>query len=261
MITFTIVTCTYNAAAVLQRTLDSVLSQTHEGVEHLIIDGLSKDNTVALAEAYRQKSDAADNGHRVVITSERDRGLYDAMNKGILHATGDYIVFLNAGDALPSPDTLDHIAGTIGDGEALPAVLYGDTDIVDLDGHFLRHRRLQPPSHLTWRSFRHGMLVCHQAFYARTDLARHNLYDLSYHYSADVDWCIRVMHEADRKHLPMKNVGEVVVNYLDGGMTVKNHRASLRERFRVMARHYGLVTTLAMHLWFVLRAVVKRNKV
>ena len=257
MIKFTIVTCTFNAEHELQRTLDSVFHQSYADVEHLILDGLSSDRSVEMAQTYKQRSDEARTGHEVVVCSERDSGLYDAMNKGIARATGDYIVFLNAGDMFPSEATLEHIAHSIGDGEALPGVIYGDTDIVNDEGRFLRHRRLQPPAKLTWRSFRNGMLVCHQAFYALTTLAKDNPYNLNYRFSADVDWCIRVMKEAERRHLMLKNVDEVVVNYLDGGMTEKNHRASLRERFSVMRRHYGLPLTLIMHVWFVVRQLKK----
>ena len=257
MIKFTIVTCTFNAEHELQRTLDSVFHQSYADVEHLILDGLSHDRSVEMAQTYKQRSDEARTGHEVVVCSERDSGLYDAMNKGIARATGDYIVFLNAGDTFPSEATLEHIAHSIGDGEALPGVIYGDTDIVNDEGRFLRHRRLQPPTKLTWRSFRNGMLVCHQAFYALTTLAKDNPYNLNYRFSADVDWCIRVMKEAERRHLTLKNVDEVVVNYLDGGMTEKNHRASLRERFSVMRRHYGLPLTLIMHVWFVVRQLKK----
>ena len=259
MIRFTIITCTFNAATVVGRTLDSVLSQTYHHVEHLVIDGASRDATMQLVHAYEKESEEAENDHELVIVSEPDGGLYDAMNKGIGMATGDYIVFLNAGDVFPSPDTLELIAGSVGEGEQLSGVLYGDTDIVDDSGRFLRHRRLQPPKDgLSWHSFRQGMLVCHQAFYARTDLAKRTLYDLRYRYSADVDWCIRIMKAADHENLPLKNVEMVVVNYLDGGMTTKNHRASLRERFRVMCRHYGFLPTVGMHLWFIFRAVVKK---
>ena len=258
MIKFTIITCTFRAAHELPRTVESVLGQTYADVEHLILDGLSTDGTVEIARDYARRSADADNGHEVIVVSEKDGGLYDAMNKGIRQATGDYLLFLNAGDVFPSPDTLELVAGSVGDGEALPGVLYGDTDIVDDDGHFLRHRRLQPPEHLTWRSFRQGMLVCHQAFYARTDLAKAHPYDQSYRLSADVDWCIRIMKAAESEGLPLRNVGAVVVNYLDGGLSVKNHRASLLERFRLMCHHYGLLQTLVLHVWFVLRAAVKR---
>lgn len=259
MIKFTIVTCTYNAAPVLQRTLDSVLSQKYADVEHLILDGLSKDDTVRMALAYKERSEKLGNDHDVVVISEKDGGLYDAMNKGIRHATGDYIVFLNAGDTFPDSDTLDTIASSIGDGEQLPGVLYGDTNIVDMDHHFLRHRRLTPPKRLTWRSFKLGMLVCHQAFYARTDLAKETLYNnADYRFSADVDWCIRIMKLCAKRHLALRNVNAVIVDYLDGGMTNKNHNASLKERFHVMAKHYGYVQTVFLHLFFALRSVVKR---
>ena len=180
------------------------------------------------------------------------------MNKSIDRATGDYLVFLNAGDVFPSAETLEYVAGCVGEGEVLPGVLYGDTDIVDATGRFLHHRRLQPPAHLSWRSFRWGMLVCHQSFYARTDLAKGIHYNLDYRFSADVDWCIRVMKESARLHLPLRNVGAVITHYLDGGMSMQNHRASLRERFEVMRTHYGLLTTLFVHAWFVVRSIFKR---
>lgn len=258
MIKFTIVTCTYNAAPVLQRTLDSVLHQSYSDVEHLILDGQSKDATVKMALDYKEKSDNAEGGHEVTVISEKDGGLYDAMNKGIRHATGTYIVFINAGDVFPNNDTLETISASLGDGETLPGVIYGDTDIVDEDGHFLRHRRLRPPKKLTWKSFKWGMLVCHQAFYARTDIAKDILYNnKEYRFSADVDWCIRIMKESAKRKLPLKYVDEVVVNYLDGGMTNKNHKASLKERFRVMASHYGLVQTVLLHIWFVFRSLLR----
>lgn len=255
---FTIITCTYNAESVCERTFESVREQTYPGVEHLILDGKSKDGTVAIASAYKERSEEENPSHNVVIVSEPDKGLYDAMNKGILLASGDYLVFLNAGDVFPAGDTLERMARCVDEKKTLPGVLYGDTDVVDDEGHFLRHRRLTPPDHLSWRSFRQGMLVCHQAFYVRTNLAKTTLYNLSYRYSADVDWCIRIMKEAERKGLPLKNVHQVVVNYLDGGMSIKNHRASLKERFAVMRSHYGLFQTLCMHVWFVLRAVMKK---
>ena len=262
MTQFTVVTITYNAAAVVQRTLDSVLCQTYEDVEHLIIDGASTDETLQIVEAYKQQSDESDSGHKVIVKSEPDEGIYDAMNKGLTQVMGDYVVYMNAGDAFPAPDTLEQIARRCHLNELpsaeLPAVLYGLTDIVDQEGRFLRHRRLQPPARLTWRSFRHGMLVCHQAFYARTDLAKNLQYDTQYRLSADVDWCIRVMREADRMGLPLCNINMVVANYLEGGMSIKNHRESLRERFTVMRRHYGLLTTCAMHVWFVVRAAISR---
>ena len=262
MIRFTVVTITYNAEAVLERTLQSVLRQTYGGVEHLIIDGASKDGTLQMAEAYKQASDQSERGHKVIIKSEPDRGIYDAMNKGLMQASGDYIVYMNAGDCFPQDDTLEQVVRRCRLSEypsdGLPGVLYGLTDIVDGEGRYLRPRRLQPPAQLHWRSFRHGMLVCHQAFYARTDIAKNLQYDLHYRFSADVDWCIRVMRETERMGLPLSNIGIVVANYTEEGATTKNHQASLKERFDVMRRHYGLLTTMAMHAWFVVRGVIKK---
>lgn len=259
MTKFTVITITYNAEKVLERTLQSVLTQTYEDVEHLIIDGASKDKTLALAEAYKKASDDSGQGHKVIIKSEPDEGIYDAMNKGLTQASGDYIVFMNAGDFFPQDDTLEEIAHRCHLNELpsaeLPAVLYGNTDIVDGEGRYLHPRRLQPPAKLTWRSFRHGMLVCHQAFYARTDIAKNIQYDMQYRYSADVDWCIRVMKEADRLGLPLYNINKVVANYTEEGATTLHHHESLRERYRVMVQHYGRVSTFLMHCWFAVRRV------
>ncbi len=260
MIRFSVVTITYNASAVLRRTTDSVKGQKYANVEHIIVDGASTDSTLKLAGDYIKKSNAADNGHEIRLISEPDRGLYDAMNKGLAAATGDYVVFMNAGDAFHSADTLAQVAQTAmsGDDGPLPAVLYGDTDIVDADGNFIAHRRLTPPERLTWRSFRSGMLVCHQSFYARADIAKRTPYDLKYRFSADVDWCIRVMKEASAMRMPMVRVRHVLSDYMREGQTTQHHKESLHERFLVMCEHYGFLSTVAMHLWFALRMMLKR---
>ena len=98
------------------------------------------------------------------------------------------------------------------------------------------------------------MLVCHQAFYARTDFAIATPYDLRYRYSADVDWCIRIMKAAAKENVPLHNLHMVVANYTEEGQTTLHHRESLLERFRVMTRHYGWLSTIAMHVWFVFRS-------
>lgn len=255
MITISVVTITFNAAKHLKSTLDSVLMQSYPHVEHLIVDGASTDDTLSIASAYEEVSNNAENEHVIRIQSEPDKGLYDAMNKGLALASGDYVVFLNAGDAFPATDTLEQVAliAEGGDGEDHPAVVYGDTDIIDEMGNFVRHRRLQPPETLSWHSFKEGMLVCHQAFYARLDIARCVTYDLRYRFSADVDWCIRIMKVAEEKGLLLRNVHSVIANYLNEGQTTKNHRTSLKERFDVMCHHYGVWTTIVQHLWFVVR--------
>jgi glycosyltransferase involved in cell wall biosynthesis len=241
---FSIITITFNAASVIRPTLQSVAAQTYKNYEYILVDGASRDDTVTIAKASGIKF-----AH---IVSEPDKGLYDAMNKGIKLATGDYLCFLNAGDAFHSPDTLEKIVSAIALEKELPDVLYGETAEVNENREFMRMRRLQAPAHLTWQSFKQGMLVCHQAFYARRDIAP--LYDLKYRLSADVDWCIKVMKRAKK----MVNVELTVVDYLQNGLSLQNHRSSLIERFKVMCSHYGVLSTVAHHLWFVLRAIIKK---
>lgn len=239
---FSVITVTYNAAGVLEDTIQSVISQTYHHVEYIIVDGASTDGTMAIVDRYRSRI------HTVV--SEPDKGLYDAMNKGMALATGDYLCFLNAGDCFHEDDTLQQMVHTL-HGTELPDVMYGNTAIVDAEGHFLRMRRLSPPDQLNWKSFRQGMLVCHQAFFTKRSLAVP--YNLTYRYSSDFDWCIRVMKKAQSFHYTRLTV----IDYLEEGLTTRHHRASLKERFRIMSRHYGLVSTLCYHAWFVLRAMVR----
>ena len=248
----TLVSVTYNAEKTIERTLQSVAAQTCSDYEHLIIDGASKDRTVELARKYQ-----------TTIISEPDKGLYDAMNKALRLAKGDFICFLNAGDKLHSPDTLSRIAA-LADPQTV-GVIYGDTDIVDDDGRKLRRRRLTPPDQLTWQSFREGMLVCHQSFYVNRSIAQQ--YDLRYRFSADFDWCIRCMKEGEKRGLKNVRVMDadtpdskeaVLTDYLSGGMTTANHKASLKERFRIMSNHYGLLPTILRHIWFVVRSVIKK---
>lgn len=240
---FSVITVTYNAAAVLEDTIQSVITQTYHHVEYIIVDGGSTDGTLDIVAQYRDRI--------ATIVSEPDKGLYDAMNKGMRQATGDYLCFLNAGDSFHEDDTLQSIAHSL-TGSALPDVIYGQTELVDSEGHFVRMRRLSAPEHLDWKSFKQGMLVCHQAFFAKRALAEP--YDLRYRFSADFDWCIRVMKRAQTLH----NTHLTLIDYLEEGMTTRNRRASLRERFRIMVKHYGWVSTVLHHAWFVVRAVIKK---
>lgn len=231
-----IITICYNAASTITRTLRSVSAQTYPNIQYLIIDGASKDNTLELVRELAPEAE---------VYSERDKGIYDAMNKGLDRATGDYVWYVNAGDALVSPTTVEDLIRATCTGDSLPDVLYGDTRLIDAEGHDLGLRRLRPPHQLDWRSFRSGMLVCHQAFVAKRSISPH--YDLRYRFSADVDWCIRVLKEAKTTAF----YPEPIALYLNEGTTTANHRASLIERFHVMRHHYGLVTTVLQHLRFL----------
>ncbi len=242
--TFSIITVTYNAADTIEDTIQSVISQTYHHLEYIIIDGNSKDNTLNIINRYRE--------HITQLVCEPDKGLYDAMNKGIQLATGDYLCFLNAGDSFHEDNTLQLMVHSLRNEPHLPDVLYGETEIVDGEGHFIRMRRLSAPETLTWRSFQQGMLVCHQAFFPRRILVEP--YDLQYRFSADFDWCIRILKKSKRIH----NTHLILIDYLNEGMTTQNHQASLRERFRIMVQHYGWFKTLLYHSWFVLRLLFKK---
>lgn len=249
-----VITITYNAASVIRPTLQSLNSQTFRNFEHLVIDGASKDDTVSIVRGMCPDS---------IIRSEPDRGLYDAMNKGLRAAKGKYLLFLNAGDALHTPDTLRHYADAArlngknplnadenADSRQLYAdIIYGDTIVVDSDRNFVKPRHLSVPERLTFRSFANGMLVCHQAFMVRRDLAPE--YDLQYRFSADYEWTLRCLKATDPDH--NVNLHTVTIDYLSDGMTDKNHSASLKERYRIMCRYYGTIPTLLRHIRFLLR--------
>ena len=258
LIKITVATVCFNAGKLIARTIKSVEEQTYGAVEHFIVDGNSTDDTLEQVHHYMERNSHAEPRHEVQCLSEPDRGIYDAMNKALALCTGRYIVFLNAGDTFHSADTLAEVVAQIEKSGRQPAVVYGDTDIVGPDGRFIRHRRLSPPDDLEWRDFKSGMLVCHQAFFARTDLAREIPYDLKYRFSADYDWTLRVMQEAERRKLSLLNARTIVADYLEEGATTKNHRRSLWERFRIMAKHFGWGTAIAEHAWFVVRAFIKK---
>lgn len=255
---FTIATVTFNAEPLIERTIRSVESQTYPWIEHLIVDGNSQDETLAHVHHYQERNSLRSQPREIVCRSENDEGLYDAMNKALDLASGDYILFLNAGDKLNGKTCLAQVAKKIEESEGvLPAVVYGHTNLVDKEGGFLRPRRLAPPTKLNWKSFKQGMLVCHQAFFARTDLAKRQPFDLRYKYSADFDWCIRILRDAAWKNLSTMKMPFPVADYLEDpqveSLTNLHHKASLRERFNIMLHYYGWFSTTVHHIGFVFR--------
>lgn len=241
---FSIITVTYNAEATLPRTLASVKAQTCRLFEYLVVDGKSTDATLQLA------ADAAI--AEMKIHSGRDNGIYDAMNKGLGMAEGEYVIFLNAGDAFHAPDTLQRIADAIMAND-FPGIVYGQTDIVDIAGQRLGKRHLRAPRELTLDSFRDGMVVCHQAFVVLRRIT--SPYNLDYKLSADYDWCIRCLQHSRRNVY----IDDVLIDYLNEGTTTRNHRRSLRERFRIMCYYYGTFSTIKKHLSFIPRYLRRRK--
>ncbi len=235
-IKISVITVSYNAESCIKATLQSVAKQDYSNIEYLVIDGLSKDNTLNLVKMITPMAR---------IISEKDKGIYDAMNKGINYATGDYIIFMNAGDMFFNSSTLSEIVRQIKALTSLPDVVYGDTELMDKENKSLGLRRLRPPKQLTWRSFQEGMLVCHQSFIVRREIAP--TYELKYKFSSDVDWCIRVLKKAQNTLF----IDKVIARYLEEGTTTQNWKKSLWERFKVMCRHYGFLQTCLQHIKFV----------
>lgn len=241
---FSIITVTYNASPVLAPTLESVKEQTCRDYEYIVIDGASVDSTVSLV-----KDAGIEN---TVLVSEPDKGLYDAMNKAIDRACGQYLIFLNAGDAFSSPHTLELLADKARENAD---VIYGQTQLVDSKGCVVGMRHLTAPRNLNWKSFKDGMLVCHQAFVARRKLCPH--YDIQYRFSADYDWCIKVLKQSQRTAY----VGdEPIISYLSEGLTTENHKKSLRERYRIMCHYYGTLPTMLRHVKFAFRHLMRKFK-
>lgn len=241
---FSIITVCYNAAKTIKPTLASVDCQNFTDYEHLIIDGASTDGTQDIVKATV-------NGRRVMV-SEPDRGIYDAMNKGISASSGKYLIFLNAGDRFHSEDTLKAMAEAIENNND-PGIVYGQTNIVDSTGAYIAPRHYTAPDALTLESFGKGMVVCHQAFVVLKRIAP--FYDLRYRFSADYDWCIRCLQHS------RTNVGltkTVLIDYLSEGVTTANHRASLIERFRIMRYYYGLRHTLSRHCRLAFDVILKK---
>lgn len=235
---FSVITVCYNADNAIAPTLLSVAEQDFADFEHIIMDGASTDSTVDLCRQHSLP--------QTRLFSEPDRGIYDAMNKAMACAKGDYLIFLNAGDAFPSPHTLAEYARAI-TAHNRPGIVYGQTTLVDKDRNQIGPRHLTAPEHLTWRSFANGMLVCHQAMAVKRSIA--DRYDTQYRLSADFDWVIRCLKRSPHNHY----TGSVTALYLNEGATTANHRRSLMERFRIMCHYYGTLPTIIRHIKFLFR--------
>jgi len=240
----TVITVVYNNVRDIERTLLSVINQTYPNVEYIVVDGGSTDGTTAVIQRY------ADRISRWV--SEPDKGIYDAMNKGLAMATGDYVLFMNSGDEIYDRYTVEQVFA------AAPgaAIYYGETEMYDANWESLGLRRHGIPERFTWRSFRYGMNISHQAIYIRRSLTEP--YDLHYQLSSDIDWIIRAAKKADPREII--NTKRLVAKYLVGGMSKKRHWQSLRERFMIFSKHYGLLPNVINHLiiagnlaWYYLR--------
>lgn len=246
---FSIITVCRNAEKEIGHTLDSIINQRFRDFEFIVIDGASTDSTLKAIE----DSGAVPS----LLISEPDNGIYDAMNKGLAHAKGEYVIFLNAGDSFHSADTLERIAAAISlcvkENDEKPGVVYGDTVIVGHDREELAPRHLSAPAELTLKSFADGMVVCHQAFIALRKIT--SRFDVKYRFSADYDWCIRCLQHS---RLNVK-VDGVIIDFLHEGATSENRRKSLIERFKIMAFYYGTFVAIRRHIGFIPRRLRRKR--
>jgi glycosyltransferase involved in cell wall biosynthesis len=224
-----VITIVYNNVRDIERTMLSVLGQTYTNIEYIIIDGLSNDGTLQVIGKYKDRINK--------LISEKDKGIYDAMNKGLAIATGDYVIFMNSGDEFYAPDTVINVFAAAVDAD----IYYGETEMINDNAQSLGQRRHKAPATFNWRGFKYGMSISHQAIYIRRVLTEP--YDSRYQLSADIDWIIRAAKKAKK----IVNVNRYVAKYLVGGMSKARHRQSLEERFNIMKRYYGLVPTVLNH--------------
>jgi glycosyltransferase involved in cell wall biosynthesis len=222
----TIVTVVFNGADAIATTIDSTLAQNTSLFEHLIIDGGSTDGTLAILDAYR------DRVHTII--SEPDRGIYDAMNKGLRLARGRWIYFLNSGDEFSHPRVLTELA---------PALESDEYDVIA--GHFVLSWSDLEAAFAPERLGVGRMPSCHQALFVRTSRAKQCEFDPSFRVGADYDMICRVLHERESRLLLSTTV---VARVKSEGFSASNRFTAVRDYRHVASRHFG---TLRSSLWFV----------
>ena len=223
-----IITITFNSAKTLQRTLASVQSQTYGDIEHIIVDGASTDGTREMIEAYAAKHT------NVRWVSEKDDGIYNALNKGIRMATGDVIGFLHSDDVLFSPDSIEHIAEAMKTQEA--EVVYGD--LLYCRGNKVIRR--WKSNAYNPRSLKYGWMPAHPTVYVRREVYEQvGEYDEWFRISADYDMMLRIFKAGYKSYyLP-----EVLVCMETGGASNRNSKARLsktqEDYFVLKKNHVG----------------------
>lgn len=240
-----VITVCYNAFDVIEATISSVISQDHrELLEFIVIDGQSNDATADILNRYSDKID------QLII--EPDRGIYDAMNKGLHLAQGDYILYMNAGDYINSSNLITQMKQS-----AQADIYYSDTILINDQSIKLGLRSELTtrtiPDTLDKDSFRRGLVVSHQSFIPRRSIASEYIDN---NLSADIDWIITCVSKSNKA----LKLAEPISCFLVGGISDQKKMKSLVDRFKVMVTHYGLIQTIFIHLKFVIRLLNKRPK-
>lgn len=206
-----VITVTYNSAATLSRAIDSVKQQTYDNIEHIIVDGGSTDGTIDIISLAEQSS----NGHLRWI-SEKDNGIYDAMNKAIKMATGDIIGILNSDDFITSSQVIAKIVENF---DNQTDAVYGDVHFVKTDNIEKCVRYYSGKPFRPWM-VRFGYIPPHPSFYVRRSIyEKYGLYDTSFKISADVELIARLCYI---KCIRTKYINMDFVTMLVGGISTKN---------------------------------------
>ncbi len=228
-----VITVTYNSARTLERSLQSVAEQDWPTVEHIVIDGASTDGTREILERFRSRM--------AYMVSEPDKGIYDAMNKGLAHATGDIICFLNADDQYASTNVLSMVASQMRD-HNLDALM-GDVCFFHEGDPSRMVRRYRSdrfhPGRLAW-----GWMPAHPALFLRKEVVqRVGRFKTDYRIAGDFEFIVRAFHgHALRyRHFP-----EVLVRMQTGGVSTGGWRAKIRLNQEVLraCRENGLHTNM-----------------
>ncbi|CAD5268157.1 MULTISPECIES: glycosyltransferase family 2 protein [unclassified Imperialibacter] len=223
-----VITVVFNAAQLLKETIESIRSQSYQNIEYFVIDGGSTDGTLQVIEA---NSDIISS-----YVSEKDAGIYDAMNKGIAYATGDWTIFLNAGDKFVDGETLSKVICNVANG---PKLVYGS---VLLSGNG-NTNRLEPKS-LSFFSllFWGTRTLCHQSLLVHRDILIN--YNSNYILKGELDWYFRLIgHE---NYTYAQQLDFPVAEYLLGGVGQKKFVRNLVETIIVLTRHGGPLAIISL---------------
>ena len=209
-----IITICYNNETEIADTIESVLSQTYPAIEYIVIDGASKDNTLKIANRYADKISK--------IISEPDRGIYDAINKGIRAATGEVLGLIHAGDALYDTTVIEKIANHFKTHDI--EAMYGHSKIFTADGQ--KVVRVNKSPEYRDELFKRGWFPSHQSFYAKRKLfERFGDYNLKYRIAADYELLFRFMF---LHKIKVKRLDEFIVKFKLGGTSTKSIRNIIR---------------------------------
>jgi len=250
-----VITITYNAQRFLKNTIESIINQSNKDFEYLIIDGGSKDGTTDIIRQYDNSffSSFDEAGQREVVTcpkicwiSEPDKGLYDAMNKGLHLAKGDFVWFINAGDKIYDNTTMQTVMDTISLNNCCD-VVYGQSIIIDEEDNIRGERHKIAPKNLTLKSLLNGLVVCHQSILARKDIAPD--YDIQYRISADYDWTCKIVAKS-RQNCYIDNY---ISRFMVAGVSAQQRKKSWIERYRIMKKHFGILATLWAHVKIIVK--------